>query len=536
MNPTTLKRLRQAGLLTLTAVCLTSHCPAPAQADTEDSTEEIISLLKQKDIITGEEADRILARHKQTEPSQTEPSQTEPPDGAGRKPVTVVVPGGQQYLQTVRDSVAHDIKEEVTRQVKQELKEEIAQEVKLEAYTGSVPAWTKRIRFGGDIRIRYQGNLFSENNADLIVPGSTQLLNRTVDTHQLRYRVRVSAKAQVNNQTEVGIRLATGNEDNPISTNDTLGDYLNKDTLTFDLAYLKITPIPETSTWAGKLDFWGGRLPNPFLATDLVWDNDVNFEGLATTMEVPFNTRLSGFLNAGAFPLDDIDFSSKDKWLLGGQLGMNYTPRPKITYTLAMAYYDYENIKGERNPNSHVQGEGINDFTAPRFRQLGNTLFDINAFNPAPEFIALAADYKELNVTGKVDIGLFDPIYISFLADFVKNIGYNSTEVNALTGLSIPQEDIGYMVSTTVGYPQIQKLLDWQVALFYKYLEADAVLDAFTDSDFHLGGTNAKGWGLSGQLGILDNVWLRASWMSSEEISGPPISVDTFQIDINSRF
>lgn len=522
MNPATIKKLRQAGLLTLTAVCLASQYPTPAQADTEDSTEEIISLLKEKDIITGEEADKILARHKNSEPAE----------GVDKKPVTIVVPEGQQYLQTVRDSVAHDIKEEVARQVKQELKEEIAQEVKLEAYTGSVPAWTKRIRFGGDIRLRYQGNYFTDNNKDLIVPGSTDALNRNIDTNQLRYRVRVSAKAQVNNQTEVGIRLATGNEDNPISTNDTLGDYMNKDTVTFDLAYLKLTPIPETSTWAGKVDLWGGRLPNPFLSTDLVWDGDVNFEGLATTIEVPVNTRLTGFFNAGAFPLDDIEFSSEDKWLFGGQVGMNYTPRPKITYTLAMAYYDYENIKGERNPVNN----GINDFTAPRFYQLTNTTFNINAFNGGPELAALAADYKELNVTGKVDIGLFDPIYISFLADFVKNIGYDSQEVNELTARSVEQKDIGYMVSTTVGYPQIQKLWDWQVSLFYKYLEPDAVLDAFTDSDFHLGGTNAKGWGLSGQLGVLDNVWLRASWMSSDEISGPPIEIDTFQVDINSRF
>ena len=34
---------------------------------------------------------------------------------------------------------------------------------------------------------------------------------------------------------------------------------------------------------------------------------------------------------------------------------------------------------------------------------------------------------------------------------------------------------------------------EWNFGVFYKYLEADAVLDAFTDSDFHGGGTDAEG-------------------------------------------
>ena len=88
----------------------------------------------------------------------------------------------------------------------------------------------------------------------------------------------------------------------------------------------------------------------------------------------------------------------------------------------------------------------------------------------------------------------------------------------------------------TVGYPKIQKLWDWQTSLTYKYLEADAVLDAFTDSDFHLGGTNAKGWILGGQLGVGNNLWVRARWISSDTIAERPVAIDTLQVDINSRF
>ena len=62
------------------------------------------------------------------------------------------------------------------------------------------------------------------------------------------------------------------------------------------------------------------------------------------------------------------------------------------------------------------------------------------------------------------------------------------------------------------------------------------MLDAFTDSDFHLGGTNAKGFMIGGSYALYKNTWLSARWMSSDEISGLPLSVDVFQLDLNAKF
>jgi hypothetical protein len=514
------KRMGHMGLCALAGVLFSGLYSTPVCAD---STEEIINLLKAKNIITAEEATQIMERHK-GEAAQAQPNP---------KPVTIVVPKGQRSLKAMSDPA---IREEVTRQVKQELKEEIAKEVKRETAAASALDWSKRIRFGGDIRLRYQNDAFDENNSVLFSPTDpTKLINRTIDRDRFLYQARLSANAKVNDQTEVGLRLATGNEDNPISTNDTLGDYMNKDTVTFDLAYLKWTPFADASTLPGKLDFWGGRIPNPFVSTDLVWDSDLNFEGVATNLEIPLHDRWKGLVNIGAFPLQEVDLSSQDKWLYGGQVGLQYSSRANITYTLAAAYYDYQHIQGERNPYS-IGGEGPNDYTAPLYMQAGNVVYDINQFNTGSTLFGLAADYNELNITGKIDIGTFDPVYISFLGDYVKNLGFDSEEVNALTGEIVPEDTTGYLVGVTVGHQKMQQLWDWQTSLSYKHLEADAVLDAFTDSDFHLGGTNAKGWILGGQLGLGKNLWLRARWLSSDTITGPPTAVDTVQIDINSRF
>ena len=52
--------------------------------------------------------------------------------------------------------------------------------------------------------------------------------------------------------------------------------------------------------------------------------------------------------------------------------------------------------------------------------------------------------------------------------------------------------------------------------MLYRYLERDAVLDAFTDSDFHLGGTDAKGYQLGFDLGLSRGAWLRLQVSDSE--------------------
>lgn len=516
------------GLGVVTLLFSAQQGTAMAAEENFDSTAAaIISLLKEKNIITDAEAKNILSRQRQAPVGQL----SSPP------PVTVVVPEGQQYLQTITDTVARDIKEDVKQEVKLALKDEIAREVKLEAFTGSVPAWTKRIRFGGDVRLRYQGDFFDQTNAEFADPsgGGTVALNSKIDRNRVRYRVRIAANAKLNNQAEVGVRLASGSSGDPVSTNDTLGDYMNKDSVNIDQAFIKWNPIPEAYAWTGEWNIWGGRMPNPFFSSDLVWDGDINFEGLATTLKVPVNARWKGLFNAGVFPLQESEFSSDDKWLYGGQIGIEYAPQTTFNFKLATAYYEYKNIQGKRNPAS-TTGVGIYDYTAPQYQQKGNVIFDINSGNSADTMFALASKYNELNITSALDIGFWDPVHVLLLADYVKNLGFDQQEVSALTGNAVPREDTGYQVGLTVGYPKIQKLWDWQTYLFYKYLEADAVLDAFTDSDFHLGGTNAKGWILGGQLGVADNLWLNTRWISTNETFGPTYAIDILQVDLNGKF
>jgi hypothetical protein len=203
-----------------------------------------------------------------------------------------------------------------------------------------------------------------------------------------------------------------------------------------------------------------------------------------------------------------------------------------MTGKLGVAYYDYRNTQGEPNDPSRP---GEKDYTAPQFQQKGNTLFDIDPSSGLK--LALASEYKELNVTASLDFGFWDPVRVQLLGDYVKNLGFDRTEVASLTGNpDVKESTYGYLVGLSVGHPRVRNLGHWRFFLQYRYLGADAVLDAYTDSDFHLGGTNAKGWVFGGEFGLYRNLWASFKWVTTNEIEGPPYAIDSLFIDLNARF
>ena len=135
------------------------------------------------------------------------------------------------------------------------------------------------------------------------------------------------------------------------------------------------------------------------------------------------------------------------------------------------------------------------------------------------------------------------PVDVRLEGDFATNLAFNR---NAIAGRNPPNNlgannlfvggNNGYMVRLAVGHLDLHQLWDWNVSLTYKYLESDAVLDALTDSRFHLGGTNGKGFVLAGNLALARNLWLTSQWYSTSAVSGPPYSVNIALFDLNARF
>jgi hypothetical protein len=424
-------------------------------------------------------------------------------------------------LERVTDSIGEN--------VQRDMRTEIAGKIM------PIPEWTQRIKLKGDLRLRYRADLFDKNNAQILNPSSNQssttpsFINSTVDRYYTQVRARLTLIAKVTDQVEAGIGLATGNTTNPVSTNATLGDSLNKKNFLLDQAYLKWTPLREFTVW-------GGRFENPWFGTDLVWDQDVNFDGLAVSWKPAVTNDLSLFFTAGAFPIEELETSSHDKWLYGGQIGVNYKYNDRLSATLAAAYYHFDNITGKATTLTDYQG--ATDWTRPKFMQKGNTPFYLDQVfrNPYEGYLGYAAEFKELNISTKIDYALDDNYYVTLIGDYVNNLGYNSSDVNARVGAALKKETEGFQVGVSVGKQETRAAWDWRVLLNYKYLEADAVVDGFTESDFHLGGTNAKGWIIGADLGLAKNVWLNTRYFTANEITGLPLAIDVFQLNLNAKF
>ncbi len=483
---------------------------------TSEDFAALVALLESKKIIGADEA----AQFTKQQGSRT---------SGGRDYVITPDVNNREQVEQIAVDVTEKIKQGVHNQVEQQVHEELPIEVQKAGLAAAAPEWAKRIRFGGDVRLRYEKDLFDKNN-DSEMPSISQgavtqnLRNTTNNTDRFKYRVRVGVGVDINDQLEAVVRLSTGNTSTPVSTNDIMGTYLNKDNVLFDLAYLRWHPDESLSVY-------GGRIPNLFYSSDLVWAPDLNFEGLAVKLRKPISDSLTPFLTVGAFPLQQNDFTQHDKWLLAGQLGLEQKNRKGIGGTIAAAYYYFSNIIGVPNTTDVA---GTTNWSAPLYQQTGNTLFFIDPNNSLS--VGLASQFKELNINGDIDVGFWDPVHIVLMGDYVKNLGFNNAAIAQLAGSGVPDKTVGYQIGLTVGYPLIEKFGQWNASLNYKYLGGDAVVDAFTDTDFHLGGTNAKGWVLGGQFGVAKNTWLRLRWLTADQIAGPPLAIDVLQLDINARF
>ena len=416
------------------------------------------------------------------------------------------------------------VPEAVRKQIADQVREEVVAQAKVERWgdANAIPEWVDRLKLEGDLRVGFQGDMFAKSNAPEIfhqVQGQN-VANTTENRDRMTVRARLGLNAKVTPEVSAVLRLTTGSSTSPVSTSQTLGQYGSKYGFSLDRAYVRA----HSDDFIPWVTASVGRIPNPWFGTDLVWNDNLNFEGIAVQLE-PLNQSTKTwrpFATLGAFPMQEVEQSTsvkgKDKWLVGAQVGIEWVPDNRARAKFGLAYYDFHDVSGIRNSNLDTS---LNT-TAAFNRQKGNTLFNITnpITNTSADLFGLAGDYQLINLTGVVDLNMYNPVHVILSGDYVKNVGFSKEKVLARTGFTVEPETMGYMARVAVGMPTMVLKNDWQVSLAYRYLERDAVLDAFTDSDFHLGGTNNKGFILGAQYGLGKNTWLSARWMSSNEISG----------------
>lgn len=531
--------------------------PAP-----DGATEKLIRLLVERKLISESDAAQLL-KEIQAEQSQAAPA---------AQPGEVRVP----YIpESIRNRITQSVEEQLEAKAKAENW----------AQPNTFPDWARRLNFFGDFRLREQFDRYNASNSNQFINfqainnGSPfdvnatdgnnalpPLFDTTRDRQEPRFRLRFGVSAQIDDALSTTFRFSSGNTTNPVSTNQTLGSDFNKYTLVIDQAFLTYKPFEV-------IDAWLGRIPKPFVSTDLVWWDDLSFDGIAVRYQA--HGPVAPFLTLGAFTVENtaLDFpttsstklTSHDKSLFAAQLGLKLDMSSALTATAAAAFYDFHNIQGKLSDPCVVlttTDSCSTDDTRPLFQQRGNTMFALrnlvpannNPNGPMYEFFGLASPFREADAITVWDLKLARDTHVVFTAEYVLNIAFNAARIAALgpvnnlapvpVGSTAPPAfsggNQGLQLQLLIGQPDITKRGQWSVLGGYRHLDSDAVVDAFNDPDFMsingIGGTNEKGYFIFGSLGVAKRTWLQARWFSGTTVTGAPLAVDTVQLDLNTGF
>jgi len=480
------------------------------------TTLKLIELLVEQGVLTREKADALIHEASQPGPVHAAAPATSN-QAAEAPPGTVHVPYVPEF---VRDELKDEIRQELVAQAQSEGW----------APPGSVPEWVRAMKWESDIRVRFEHDSFADGNAPAVNISATNsnraltLLNTTQSTDRERIRARTGFTVDLDDQTSAGLRIVTGSANDPLSENQTLGNYETRYQVALDRAYLKFQP----EKW---VDATVGRFANPLVGTELVWAPDLSFDGAMLKITPNLGSDTRPFFTAMASPVQEIDLGFHNKYLFSTQAGVDQALGTDTWGKIALGYYRYSGIEGVVSPD----GTNLFEYTAPPFAQKGNTYYNISS-DPTRPLLGLASSYHLVNLTASVDTVAYGPYHAILTADYVKNIGFDENTVSQRVGTDVKPETTGYLMKALFGNPDLKARNDWQVYAAYKYVERDAVLDAFTDPDFHLGGTDAKGYVLGASYGISRNTWASIRYFSTDAISGPPLSIDTLQFDLNAKF
>jgi hypothetical protein len=551
------------GAAVAVALALASPGLYAAEEPTErQSLEEIrntvVNLLRalvDKGLMTREQAEQLV---KQAQDKAAADAATK----AAQDAATAKADEGAVRVPYIPQIVKDEISKQVAQEVKPAVVEDVVKEAKAEKWgvPAALPDWLSRVKVFGDVTVRAQGDLYSKDNvnpftdpqdaildfnainqAGGIAKTAFPFLNTIRDRDRMRLRARFGVEGDVSSNVRAIIRIASGSLTDPGSESQTLGNYAERYNVGLDQAY-----IVWDSNVRDRLSLatvQAGRIPNPwFSPTELVYARDLTFEGFAGTLRYGWGAgdadRSHVFATAGGFPVLEVPLVNQDnKWLVGGQLGTNLRWDGGAQHLrAAIAYYNFKNVTGKVNPQDSI----FYNYTAPAFVRYGNTMFNISNIadiDPNANLWALAAHFKLADIAASYDYR-FGRYSTTLTGEVVRNLGYNRAEVEFLSGNPMPRdENKGYVGEISLGDPVVDAFLRWRVAVGYRYVQRDAVLDAWTDADFHEGGTNTKGYYTWASLGVTHNTWLRLRYMSGNEIDGgQTYGLDIWQLDLNARF
>jgi cell division protein FtsB len=388
----------------------------------------------------------------------------------------------------------------------------------------------------GDVRLRYEyrGGQSTDNDA--------ALRDDWQERKRERYRLRLGLRGTLADDWFFGVRLETSQ--NPRSTNVTFGDDTStsspggggpfakgSDGISVGQAYLGYRGFPD-------ITLTGGKMPNPLVSTWMVWDPDINPEGLAeqwkhsfsiggggeapqsyskdgktvaTAPAAPF-LKIDVFVTFGQFVYDDANpenplgprstttqpgtregqlTPNSDAFLLAWQVGAKFTFPNTLYAQIAPTFYNYTG-NGDTF-NIHFQGGDPNLSNSASMAQNQTGINSLLVFD-----MPMEVGWK----LGQLPMRLF--------ADFAVNLDGDD---RARAAGRPNKGDQRYAYEVGVGVGQLKAKHDWQIDVFWQHSEQYSLDPNLIDNDTFDARLNMEGVGVRAGYALSDAVFFNLTYL-----------------------
>jgi len=311
-----------------------------------------------------------------------------------------------------------------------------------------MPEWVTALKINGDMRARY--DYFNSQN------------DAFIERSRFRYRLRLGVVVTMVDNLEAGVRFTSSDPSgtfggDPISGNTTFQDNGSKKFVYLDLAYgkwnfLNTKPVSSSITL--------GKMENPFLFSDAVFDNDYTPEGAGYNLTYRMDDVHSLKLNAGLFVLDELSADSRDPYLYGAQVRWDALWSKKVSTSFGLAALNI------------VNSQSLSNAAIPAVNR-GNT----RDGNAVPAASAPAFHFNPVIADASLTYTFVDGLPVVYAAPFPIKVA-----AEYMNNLAVSDRNQAFQMGVTFGKAGKKGL--WEVSYRYKYVGGDAWYEEFGDSDY----------------------------------------------------
>ena len=337
--------------------------------------------------------------------------------------------------------------------------------------------------FSGDVRLRAEPTFGGPSD-------------RSQDRFRGRIRLRFNAEAKLNDQFQGGFSLASGDLNDPISTNQTLDQYDTRKPIAIDRAYATYNP-----SWFHPLTLTGGKFSYPWFNTELVWDKDMNPEGAGETLAFQIRTPVLKKISVVGFQLPFAenkraltnDKSLYNTMVYGEQLQTFWQLGSRVKLNAYASFYDWKFADSVAFSLLTANSASPDDsLLALRSTGVQNSIASVTATNPVTGARTItsaqfASKFGIVDSLVQVDFQTpSDRWPVTFVGDFAENTraceNIRSIPSNAVFSAPCdPHARHGYWLEARIG--RASKKGDWQFGYTRIVIEREAVVGAFNYSE-----------------------------------------------------